>query len=188
MARELMMYAGQDKGNFELLDLSQLAEDMIGILKTSIPRHCSLTADLPRNLPVIWGNPTHIRQILLNLIINASEAIRADSGAIHISTSRVTNEGESELKNRSFPSTGDYLSLEVSDNGCGMTEEQQRRIFDPVFTTKRTGHGLGLAVVHGIVESHRGAINVTSTPGRGTTFEILLPCAPTQAEQTHQSH
>jgi signal transduction histidine kinase len=164
MVRELMIYAGEDKGTFEKVDVSQLVEEIIALLKTLISKRATLDFDLPRNLPAVWGNPTRIRQIAMNLVLNASEALGDATGVIHITTSRVTP-----------GPAGDYLRLEVSDTGCGMTEEQRVRIFDPYFTTKRTGHGLGLAVVHAIVESHGGNINVATAPGRGTTVEVLLP-------------
>jgi len=176
MARELMIYADRDKGNVELLDLSQLVEDMAAILATSISKCCVLIRDLPKDLPDMWGNPTHMRQVIMNLIINASEAIGETGGTIHIRASSFTHEQQSDSKRANMLPDGDYLKLEVSDSGCGMTDEQRMRIFDPIFTTKGKGHGLGLAVVQGIVDSHSGVINVMSTPGQGTTFEILLPC------------
>jgi PAS domain S-box-containing protein len=176
MARELMMYAGQDKGNFEQVDLSQLVEDMAEIVKPSISKRVVLRRDLQRNLPQVWANPTHIRQIVMNLIINAAEAMGDRSGAIYIRTSRVRDGQPAGSKSGRLVQNGPSLRLEVSDEGCGMTNEEQARIFDPLFTTKGVGHGLGLAVVQEIVHSHDGVINVTSAPGHGTTFEILLPC------------
>jgi signal transduction histidine kinase len=176
MARELMTYAGEDKGNVELLDLSLLVEDMADILRSSISKRSVLKIDLPRNLPRVWGNPTHMRQIVMNLIINASEAIGARGGTIQIRVSPATGEQRSDLRRIDGLGDGEYLRLEVSDNGCGMTEEQRTRIFDPFFTTKGKGSGLGLAVVHGVVHSYGGGIKVASAPGRGTTFEIYLPC------------
>ena len=181
MARELMIYAGQDKGNLELLDLSQLVDDMTEILKTSISKNCVLKSDLPKNLPAIWGNPTHIRQVVMNLIINGSGAIGERGGAIHIRTSRVTKEQSSDTEGPHMLPEGDYVKLEVSDTGCGMTDEQRTQIFDPIFTTKGAGHGLGLAVVQEIVQSHGGVINVMSAPGLGATFKIFFPCEQRQA-------
>jgi signal transduction histidine kinase len=176
MARELMTYAGDDKGNVELLDLSLLVEDMADILKSSISKRSALKIDLPEKLPRVWGNPTHIRQVVMNLIINASEAIGERGGTIQIRVSPASSGQRSNFRRFNGLRDGDYLRLEVSDDGCGMTEEQRSRIFDPFFTTKGKGNGLGLAVVHGVVHSYGGAINVDSAPGRGTTFEIYLPC------------
>jgi CheY-like chemotaxis protein len=109
----------------------------------------------------------------MNLVINASQAIGDRDGVIHVTTSLIRGSSFSAT-DRSRDPKEDYIRLEVSDTGCGMTEEEKARIFDPFFTTKFGGHGLGLAVVHGIVHSHNGAINVLSTPGRGTTFEVLF--------------
>jgi signal transduction histidine kinase len=176
MARELMMYAGQDKGNFEQVDLSQLVEDMAEIVRPSIGKRSVLKCDLPKNLPPIWANPTHIRQVVMNLIINASEAMTDTDGAIHIRTSRVADDQPSGGRPLATVRNGPCLRLQVSDDGCGITDEQRTQIFDPLFTTKGVGHGLGLAVVQEIVHSHGGVINVTSAPGQGTSFEIFLPC------------
>jgi signal transduction histidine kinase len=175
MVRELMIYAGKDKGTFEPVNVSQVVEDILALLKTSISKHATLKSDFSQDLPAVWGNPTRIRQIAMNLVLNASEALGENSGVIHISTSRVTCGPGSNSTGAPHLPPGDYLRLEVSDTGGGMTEEQMARIFDPYFTTKRKGHGLGLAVVQGIVQSHGGVVNVTSTPGKGTTFEVLLP-------------
>jgi len=175
MVRELMIYAGRDTGTFEPVNVSELVEEMAALLRTMISKRAILRSDLPKNLPAIWGNPTRIRQIVMNLILNASDSIGEDVGVIQVGTSVVTRGTGSNNNVATGLAQRDYLRLEVSDSGCGMTEEAIARVFDPFFTTKRTGHGLGLAVVHGIVQSHGGVINVASTPGSGTTFEVLLP-------------
>jgi len=174
IVRELMIYAGQDKGTFELVDLSQLVEEMLSLLRSMIGKNVVLEADLPANLPPVWGNPTHLRQIVMNLVINASDAINGSGGKIKISTSRARRTYSSQ-SGTAILSGGECVRLEVSDTGCGMTPEQKAKMFDPYFTTKRTGHGLGLAVVDAIVQSHGGVIQAASAPGRGTTFEVLLP-------------
>jgi PAS domain S-box-containing protein len=183
MARELMMYAGKDNGSFELLDLSREVEEISEILKSSAPKNFPvLRSDLAKNLPPIHANPTQIRQIVMNLVINAAEAVGDAEGVIQIRTrllSRDEKPGPDETGRRV---DGEYLKLEVSDTGCGMEHEQQARMFDPLFTTKGKGHGLGLAVVQAIVHAHGGDICVTSTPGVGTTFEIFLPCVAVRAK------
>ncbi len=173
IVRELMIYSGQEEAKLQPLDLSGLVEEMSGLLKTSISRRSALHLDLCSNLPSVLGNATQIRQLVMNLVINASQAIGEKEGVIHVKTSL--------MKGSSFSATDpcrdskeDYIRLEVSDTGCGMTEEEKAKIFDPFFTTKPSGHGLGLAVVQGIVQSHNGAINVLSTSGNGTTFEVLF--------------
>ena len=181
VVRELMVYSGQETGKFEPVDLSGLIEEMLELLKASISKQAALHVDLCEHLPAVRGNATQIRQIVMNLIINASQAIGEKDGVINVKTSRASWSQDS-APNRFADSQDDYVRLEISDTGCGMTEEHRARIFDPFFTTKPGGHGLGLALVHGIVHSHDGAINVVSSPGNGTTFEVLLPCAEGRTE------
>ncbi len=173
IVRELMIYSGQEQAKLQPVDLSGLVEDMTGLLKTSICSRSSLHLDLCRDLPSVLGNATQIRQLIMNLVINASQAIGDRDGVIHVKTFLVKGSSFS-APDRCRDSNEDYIRLEVSDTGCGMTEEEKARIFDPFFTTKPHGHGLGLAVVQGVVHSHNAAINVLSTSGKGTTFEVLF--------------
>uniref|UniRef100_Q027F8 histidine kinase n=1 Tax=Solibacter usitatus (strain Ellin6076) TaxID=234267 RepID=Q027F8_SOLUE len=177
IVRELMIFSGQDQADLTSLDLSSLAEEMLELLKVSISKHAVLKTDLPRNLPPMRGNAAQIRQVLMNLIINASEALGESDGMIRIAVSRAA-------PSRSLPG-GAFLRLEVSDTGCGISEESQARIFDPFFSTKFAGRGLGLAVVQGIVRAHAGAIQLSSAPGNGARFEIFFPCAPAGVEPHH---
>ena len=175
IVRELMIYSGQDQADLGSVDLSRLVEEMLELLKVSISKHAVLKTDLRKNLPAVRGNAAQIRQIVMNLIINASEALGEKDGVIRVTTSFAgSGRNLSSISAANLPE-GDYLRLEVSDTGCGITEEQQTRIFDPFFTTKFAGRGLGLAVVHGIVRANGGAIHLSSTPGQGTTFQIFLP-------------
>jgi two-component system cell cycle sensor histidine kinase/response regulator CckA len=176
IVRELMIYSGQDKGDpVEPVDLSRLVEEMLELLKVSISKHAVLKFDLNQDLPAVAGKASQIRQIVMNLVINASEAIQAKDGVIRVTTSRTILPRGVDANSRRL-SSGHYLTLEVSDTGCGMTQEAQAKIFDPFFSTKFAGRGLGLAVVQGIVRDHGGAINLVSAPGQGTRFEIFLPC------------
>ena len=176
IVRELMIYSGQDKADLGPVDLSRLVEEMLELLKVSISKHAVLQTDLDKNLAAVRGNAVQLRQIVMNLIINASEALGECDGVIKVSTSRTSGtEGAAACATSWSP--GACVRLEVSDTGCGMTEEQKARIFEPFFTTKFTGRGLGLAAVQGIVRGHGGAINVVSAPGQGSRFEVLLPCA-----------
>jgi CheY-like chemotaxis protein len=168
IVRELMIYSGQDKATPEIVDVSRLVEEMLELLRVSISKHALLRADLRKALQPVLANAAQIRQVVMNLIINASEAIGEKDGVITVATSHEATSSDSALN----------LRLEVSDTGRGMTEEERARVFDPFFTTKFAGRGLGLAVVQGIVRAHGGAIRLSSTPGKGTTFEILLPCVP----------
>lgn len=187
IVRELMIYAGQETADFELVDIAGLVEEMAELLKVSISKHAILRTELASNLPAINGNAPQIRQVVMNLIINASEAIGETDGVIKIRASRVAVRQASRGVARAPEQ--EYVQLEVSDTGCGLTEEQRIRIFDPFFTTKFEGRGLGLAVVQGIVRAHRGIIRLVSAPGRGTTFQILLPCTdkPARSETTNKA-
>jgi len=137
-----------------------------------------------QRLPAIRADATQLRQIIMNLVINASEAIGERSGVIAISTG-VARVDHAYLKTLRFNPTmteGDYVFIEVSDNGVGMDAATLGQIFDPFFTTKFTGRGLGLAAVLGIVHGHHGGLKVYSEPGRGSTFKVLFPCAEGPAQ------
>jgi PAS domain S-box-containing protein len=177
IVRELMTYAGNETIDSELLDLSQLVEEMLKLLRVSISKRAILRTGLDKNLPAIMGHPGQIRQVVMNLIINASEALGETEGVITVTTSLVTDTRDLLAGSAALSRTENYVLLEVSDTGSGMTEEQMSRIFDPFYTTKFMGRGLGLAVVQGVVRTHGGAIRLESTPHRGTTFRIFLPSA-----------
>jgi hypothetical protein len=176
IVRELMTYAGREEANRDLVDVSWLVQEMLQLLKVSISKHALLKTDLRKDLPPVLGNAPQLRQVAMNLIINASEAI-GEKGVISIATSHVRGGRDLAPNSAQELPQGDYLSLEVSDTGRGMSEEEVTRVFDPFFTTKFAGRGLGLAVVQGIVRAHGGAIHLVSSPGRGTKFQVFLPCA-----------
>jgi signal transduction histidine kinase len=177
--RELMIYAGEDQTDLvEAVDVSELVEEMQELVKTSISKHAVVRANLRDNLPAVWGNASQIRQVVVNLLINASEAIGEEQGVITITTAMVSGGRELAPNNVTELPFGNYVLLEVSDTGSGITEEARAKIFDPFFSTKFAGRGLGLAVVLGIAQAHGGAINLMSAPGEGTTFQVLLPCSP----------
>jgi len=183
IVRQLMIYSGREKGDFEGLDISQVVEEMLELLKASISKRALLRTDLDKNLLAVLGNAPQIRQIVMNLVLNASDAIGENGGVIHVSTSHVRLNPRIALSERTSLRNGDYLQLEVADTGCGMSEDVQAKVFDPFYTTKSAGRGLGLAVVQTIVRNHGGAIKVTSALGRGTTVRILLPCADQPAKE-----
>ena len=184
IVRELMIYAGQDQARLrEPVDLSRLVEEMLELLKVSISKHVALKIDLEQNLPAVLGNAPQIRQVVMNLVINASEAMGEQAGVIHVTASRVTRGRDKIVNNAANLPSGEYVRLEVSDTGPGITEPTMAKIFDPFFTTKFAGRGLGLAVVQGIVRDHHGAIDVVSTAGQGATFQILLPCTAKRASR-----
>jgi len=187
IVHELMIYAGEDKSNLELLDVSQLIKEMLELMKISISKQAALETHFEKGLPPVLASATHIRQIAMNLIINAAEAIAEKPGKIDITTSHVT--GEQAALFHSLPNLpeGGYVRLEVSDTGNGMTPEVQARIFDPFFTTKPRGRGLGLAVIQAIVRRYHGVIDVKSEPGQGTRFQVMLPCAGQRVTQARSA-
>jgi two-component system cell cycle sensor histidine kinase/response regulator CckA len=174
IVRELMAYAGQEGSILEDVNISDLVAEMLHLLKPSISKRAVLRVDLQPNLSPIQGSSVQIRQVILNLVMNASEALADQEGAISLKVRDVPRQDlRTEPDSDSPP--GSYIQLTISDTGCGMTQEIQAKAFDPFYTTKGKGRGLGLAAVQGIVRAHRGTINVSSDLGRGTRFEVLLP-------------
>jgi signal transduction histidine kinase/CheY-like chemotaxis protein/streptogramin lyase len=184
IVRQLMMYSGKESEGLELVDVSRIVVEMLELLKVSVSKRATLVTDLGQDLPAVRANAAQIRQIVMNLVMNASEAIGDRDGVIRVTTGRVTADRAATITKN--PAGGCYVQLEVSDTGCGMSQETQAKVFDPFFSTKGAGHGLGLGVVHGVVRGLRGAIHIASEPRRGTTFQILLPCVETTTEATHE--
>ncbi len=184
LAKQMLAYSGKGRFVVEHLDLNSLLEEMLQMLQVSISKKAELRLDLTRPLPAVEADATQLRQIIMNLVINASEALDDASGVIAIKTgSRECDEnGLKTIWLAENLTAGRYVWLEVSDSGCGMDPETLSKIFDPFFSTKFTGRGLGMAAVLGIVRGHRGAITVDSQPGRGTTFTVLLPASGTAVE------
>jgi two-component system cell cycle sensor histidine kinase/response regulator CckA len=177
LCRQMLAYSGRGRFVVEPLSLSATVREMVQMLEVSISKKAALRYHLAEDLPAVDADATQVRQVVMNLITNASDAIGDGNGVISISTgTRYCDRSvlsESYLDDRL--AEGRYAYLEVADNGCGMDRNTLARIFDPFFTTKFTGRGLGLAAVLGIVRGHRGAIKVESEPGRGTTFTVLFP-------------
>jgi PAS domain S-box-containing protein len=174
----LMAYAGGkgDQAAFETVDLSLLVQEMLELLRVSISKKATLKTSFAPNCPPVHGNPTQIRRVVMNLVTNASEALGDREGSIHTSIACIRVGARPRLDGMAGLPDRDYVLLEISDTGCGMSPQAQARAFDPFYTTKSVGRGLGLAAAQGIVRSHGGAIHVVSAPGRGTTFRIFMPC------------
>jgi two-component system, cell cycle sensor histidine kinase and response regulator CckA len=178
LTKQMLAYSGKGRFVVQKLDVNSLIEEMAHLLATVISKKAVLKFNFATKLPAVEADPTQLRQIIMNLITNASDAIGSRSGIISITTG-VVDADKSYLGTTFLDESlreGDYVFIEVSDTGCGMDSATQTRVFDPFFTTKFTGRGLGLAAVLGILRSHRGAIKVYSELGRGTTFKVLLPC------------
>lgn len=180
LTKQLLAYAGKGQVVVKLVDLTKLVSQSKGLLSASVPKRVSLSFNLSENLPALEADPGRIEQILMNLVINAGEAIPPKSdGRVEIATSccEVTPDMARRHSAEYEVAAGAYLCLEVRDNGIGMNEATAAQIFEPFFSTKFTGRGLGLAAVYGIVRSGRGFIDLQSTPGAGTTFRVFLPAS-----------
>jgi two-component system cell cycle sensor histidine kinase/response regulator CckA len=180
LTNQLLAYAGKGKFVLEAVDISQLAIEMSKLLVASLPRKPRLLGQFAPGLPLVDGDPTQLRQVLMNLVINAAESLPENTGVIRLSTGKVdltADELAGLLLGIDLP-PGTYIYFEVCDTGCGMSEEIRSRIFDPFFTTKQNGRGLGLAAVLGIVRGHRGALLVHSESGSGTLVRVLFPASP----------
>jgi PAS domain S-box-containing protein len=184
LARQMLAYSGKGKFVIEDINLNVLVEEMTHMLEVSISKKVVLRFNRHQPLPAVAVDATQIRQIIMNLVINASDAIGDKSGVIAITTGCMECDRDylaSVWLDEQMPE-GLYVWLEVADTGCGMDKATVGRIFDPFFTTKFTGRGLGMAAVLGIVRGHQGAIKVYSEVGKGSTFKVLLPASTHPAE------
>ena len=177
LTRQLLAYAGKGRFMVEAIDLSQLVRDISALVQTSIPKNVQLRLRLADNLLPVRVDASQIQQVVMNLVINAGEASGEHVGTILLTTEQ--QEVDDQYIAAYFApgelEPGTYVVMEVNDSGCGMDEATKAKIFDPFFTTKKTGRGLGLSAVQGIIRGHKGAMRVYSTPGKGTTFKVLLP-------------
>lgn len=177
LCAQMLAYSGRGRFIIEAFDVSTLIEEMAHLLRTSISKKAILNLQVEKNLPKIQGDATQIRQVIMNLVINASEAIGERSGVISVATGACHCRAE-DLQGaylEGHKPEGLHIFIEVADTGCGMDQETLDRLFEPFFTTKFTGRGLGMSAVLGIVRGHRGILKVNSERGKGTTFRILLP-------------
>jgi PAS domain S-box-containing protein len=179
LTRQLLAYAGKGRFIVGSVDVSQLAGEMAALLRAATSKQAVLRQILEPNLPSVEADAAQLRQVVMNLITNASDALGDTAGTVTLTTTVRTpdeNERQAVVGGTPLP-PGRYVCLEVSDTGAGMSAETIAHIFDPFFTTKSSGHGLGLAATLGIVRSHRGGIAVRSTVGEGTSVVVYLPVA-----------
>ena len=175
LAQQILAYSGRGPMARQSVDLAELARDTLELLHASLPPAARLGVDAPGRAPFVEGDATQLRQVLMNLLINAGESLPQDGGDVRV-----------RLEPLTLPATDDsapthWIALDVVDTGVGMDPQTRARIFDPFYTTRATGRGLGLAVVHGIVRAHGGTIEVDSDPGRGTRMRVLLPASAAPA-------
>jgi PAS domain S-box-containing protein len=185
LTHQMLAYAGKGRFVVEHVNINLLLAEMVHLLNVAVPKHIPLETAFYPQLPQVEADPTQLRQVLMNLIINAAEAIGNQSGRISVRT-RVINAHVDYFADAVIGTdnpAGIYVAVDVEDTGRGMDEATRSKIFEPFFTTKFTGRGLGLAAVLGIVRRHHGAIKVDSQLSKGTTFTVLLPVAAQTVEQ-----
>ncbi|HEY9162381.1 MAG TPA: PAS domain S-box protein [Desulfomonilia bacterium] len=178
LCKQMLAYSGKGRFMVVPINLSDLINDMKNMLEISVSKKVSLRYYLGRDLPSINADVAQIQQIILNLVINASEALDDKKGNIVISTTGLEYNSKDDSATLSYGEIkegGSCVCLDITDDGCGMDKETVDKIFDPFYTTKFTGRGLGLAAVQGIVRGHKGAIKIFSEIDKGTTFRIFFP-------------
>jgi len=176
LCKQLLAYSGRGRFIVRPVNLSQLCNDTVRLLELSLPADASLKLDCPMDLPLIDADSPQLHQILMNLVLNAAESLQGQ-GTVRITTGSMFCSGD-RFKSSYLADeleSGTYIFVEVSDSGCGMDDATQQKIFEPFFSTKQTGRGLGLAAVLGIVRGHGGAVEVESEIGTGTTIRVLFP-------------
>lgn len=186
LTKQMLAYSGRGRFVVKRVDLNHLVTEMATLLQVSIPKKAALTTHLQPGLPPIEADATQLQQVVLNLVTNAAEALGGEPGSIALSTREVHLEAATlaALAPAQDLPEGRYVCLEVSDTGCGIPPDLRPRIFDPFFTTKRTGRGLGLSAMLGILKAHHGGVALESEPGRGSTFRVYLPSSEGEAATT----
>ncbi len=184
LCRQMLAYAGKASLTQTQVNAWMLVDEMVTMLKTTIQKNVVIKPELGTDIPTFTGDASQIRQVVMNLIINAAEAIGDAEGEIDVKLAKAEIKAEQPEKDHlgTIIATGRYICFEVSDNGCGMDDDTRRKIFEPFYTTKFTGRGLGMSAVLGIIKAHNGALQLESQPGQGTTFKIYLPVQPSKTE------
>ena len=177
LTRQMLAYSGKGKFVVQKIQINSIITENAELLKTSIPRNISLVLELESDIPHIMADSSQVQQVVMNLITNACEAIGQEPGQITVSSGQMhcdsscLSHSRSEVK----PAPGPYVWMEIRDTGTGMDSNTLKKIFDPFFSTKFTGRGLGMSAVLGIIQGHSGAIMIDSTPGKGTTIRVFFP-------------
>jgi nitrogen-specific signal transduction histidine kinase len=189
LTMQLLAYAGKGRFIIAPLDLSDLVTDINKLIGASIPKTVTVRLELEKGLPAIEGDRNQLQQLVMNLIINASEAIGEDRGTIVVRTGmqQVKDVDVQLAVDGTTIHPGAYVYLEVRDDGCGMDAATAAKIFEPFFTTKFTGRGLGLSAALGIMKAHKGAIRLYSASGMGSTFKVFFPLGPGSGLESERS-
>ncbi len=173
---QLLAYAGRGGVSTARVHPAPIVEELLRICASRMPANAVATVDIPAELG-IRGDAGQFRQVVLNLVVNAREALGEQGGTIQITARQVRLDGTPHPDDVLTATAGAYVALEVKDDGSGMSVESRRLIFDPFFTTKPTGHGLGLAALLGIVRSHAGGLRLQTVLGQGSSFQVMWPAA-----------
>jgi PAS domain S-box-containing protein len=186
LTRQLLAYAGKGRCVIRSTDVTELVRDLIPLIRAGIPRNVEIALDFEPGVEPVEADATQLSQVVMNLVLNGAESIGEAAGTVRV---RVRSEHleSADIRRRYYASdqveSGPFVAIEVSDTGSGMDEATQLRIFDPFYTTKFLGRGLGLAGALGILRQHRGGIRVQSAPGRGATFEVVIPASRVKPEE-----
>lgn len=186
LCEQMLAYAGKGQVALRQLDLNVLVRETMELLHASVPKDATLEVKLAPNLPFILADAGRMRQVIMNLVINAAEALGAHPRRVTLTTSGCAL-ANGQLGALTFPGdaqAGQFVCIEVTDTGVGMSADTVRRIFEPFFTTKFTGRGLGLCAVQGIIRARGGALDVVSAIGQGSTFRVFLPASTLSAQTT----
>ncbi len=177
LCRQMLTYAGKTPLVQTRVNLWLLVDEVVNMLQSAIKKNVAIEIDLNQRVPEIKGDAGQLQQIVMNLIINAAEAVGDSNGTVKVILSKMDFAADQSERDTfgTVIAPGRYVCLEVTDSGSGMDDETQKRIFEPFFTTKFTGRGLGMSAIQGIVASHDGILHLTSAPGAGTTFKICFP-------------
>ena len=188
MVKQILAFSRQGEAETELIDLRPLVQEGLKFLRAAIPSTIEIRQSVEPDLGKIVGDPTQIHQVLMNLCVNASHAIKDNKGTISVDLSEVELDADFTRENPPLV-PGKHLRLKIADTGSGIPPEILKKIFDPYFTTKEAGKGtgLGLSVVHGIVTKHKGAITITSELGKGSTFSVFFPVVEEKVPQSAAS-
>jgi two-component system, cell cycle sensor histidine kinase and response regulator CckA len=176
LTHQLLTFAGRGGAGTTRLSPATVIEELLRIMAPSMPSEISVTAEIPQTLS-LRADPAQFRQVLLNLVTNARDALAGKRGTISLGGELVEHDGIATGDDIVCPEAGQYVRLEVTDNGVGMDDATRRHVFEPFFTTKEFGHGIGLAAVLGIVRAHNGGMRLRTRAGRGASFQVLWPAA-----------
>ncbi|MCK5114024.1 MAG: response regulator [Phycisphaerae bacterium] len=181
LSNQMMMYSDNTTVEVKSTALNKIISDAGRLMAVSIPKHVRLNYALTEPIPPIKANPLQIQQVVMNLVANASEAVGQKSGSITICSGAAVPKS-SLVPSHAKPAGGEYCYVKVTDTGCGIDSATLEKIYEPHFTTKPTGHGLGMAAIARIVGAHNGVIELDTKPGSGTTFTVWFPCSQKSCE------